>query len=80
MAKRKGGYRSVVNVSVIANLTEPVGSGECAALHMYYTRIGKAAGWVEGEKVKGHETIKRGTAIATFVNGKYPNILQQRRS
>lgn len=73
MAKRKGGYRSYVDVSVIAKLTEPVGSGECAALPQYYTRIGPAAGWVEGEKVKGNSTIKKGTAIATFVNGRYPN-------
>ena len=75
MAKfaRKGGYRSYLNVSVIAQLKEPVGSGSCAALPEFYTRIGKAGNWREGEKVKGHKTIKKGTAIATFVNGRYPN-------
>ena len=73
MGNRKGGYRSVVDVSVIAKLEEPVGSGQCAALPEYYTRIGKSAGWREGDKVKGNKTIKKGTAIATFVNGRYPN-------
>ena len=71
--KRRGGYRSVVDVAALLKLTEGVGSGECAALPQYYTRIGPAAGWVEGAAVRGNSSIKRGTAIATFVNGRYPN-------
>lgn len=29
--------------------------------------------WKEGKAVKGNRMIQKGTAIATFVNGKYPN-------
>ena len=35
--------------------------------------IGKTATWKEGIKVKGSTTIAKGTAIATFVDGVYPN-------
>lgn len=30
--------------------------------------------WREGAKVLGNADIKKGTAIATFVNGRYPNL------
>ncbi|MGF3694397.1 BPSL0067 family protein [Salmonella enterica] len=29
--------------------------------------------WKQGRKVFGDKSIPRGTAIATFVNGKYPS-------
>jgi hypothetical protein len=69
----RGGYRSTTDVDQIAKLTEAVGNGQCAVLPEFYTRIGKADTWREGEKVRGSKTIKKGTAIATFVNGRYPN-------
>lgn len=51
-----------------------VSTGSCAALVQYYRSVGKASGWVEGTVVKGNgNTIAKGTAIATFVNGVYPN-------
>ncbi|MGF1689602.1 BPSL0067 family protein [Photobacterium japonica] len=40
----------------------------------WYTKVGKASTWVEGIPVRGNRTkIRLGTAIATFVDGKYPN-------
>ena len=50
-----------------------VSTGQCAALVQHYTRVGRTSGWKEGEVVKGSTTIKRGTAIATFVGGIYEN-------
>lgn len=70
MAGRLGGYRSFVDVETIKHL---VGTHSCASLVQYYTRVGKAENWREGDRVRGHKTIKRGTAIATFVDGRYPN-------
>lgn len=49
-----------------------VSTHSCATLVQWYTRVGRTSGWVEGIKVKGN-TIKKGTAVATFVDGKYPN-------
>ena len=70
MAGRLGGYRSYVDVESIKHL---VGTHSCAALVQHYTRVGPTKKWEAGELVRGHKTIKRGTAIATFVDGKYPN-------
>lgn len=67
---RKGGYRSYVDVGTI---TGKVSTGSCASLVQHYTRVGPAKLWRQGESVRGNATIKRGTAIATFVNGRYPN-------
>ena len=48
--------------------------GECAGLVQWHTRAGKADTWREGIKVRNNgRTIKKGTAIATFVDGTYPN-------
>src|SRR5687768_5707522 len=71
---RKGGYRSYIDVETIPTVnTGLVSNGECAGLVMHYTRVGKAKNWEEGDAVRGNKTIKRGTAIATFVNGEYEN-------
>ncbi len=69
---KKGGYRSYVDVDTIPSDTA-VSTGKCAALVEHYTRVGRAVNWREGDAVRGCLTIKRGTAIATFVNGIYPN-------
>ena len=48
--------------------------GSCAGLVQWYTRVGLARTWREGIKVKGNGSkIRKGTAVATFVNGRYPN-------
>ena len=56
--------------------TEKVSTGSCATLMQWYTKVGRTSTWREGLKVKGNgNKIKTGTAIATFVDGKYPNKL-----
>lgn len=53
---------------------KPLGNGECAALVQHSQPIGKAATWREGIGVKGNDhLIKKGTAVATFEDGFYPN-------
>ncbi len=48
--------------------------GSCAGLVQWYTRVGLAKIWREGIAVKGNGSkIKKGTTVATFVNGRYPN-------
>lgn len=50
-----------------------VGTGQCVALIEAYTSAPKPAAvfWTEGIQVRGNDAIKIGTAIATFVGGKY---------
>lgn len=50
-----------------------VGNSQCVALVVRYTQAPATPHWEEGEQVKGNSLLKKGTAIATFVNGKYPN-------
>ncbi len=50
-----------------------VGDEECVALIRHYTAAPPASLWREGEKVLGNKRLLPGTAIATFVNGRYPN-------
>jgi len=49
------------------------GSGQCVALVQIYAKVPLTKMWKEGAQVKGNTTIAKGTAIATFENGKYPN-------
>ena len=50
------------------------GNRECAALIQHTIPIGLANDWREGIRVRGNEhLIKKGTAIATFEDGIYPN-------
>lgn len=53
--------------------TDLVGSHQCVALVQHFAHAPAASLWKEGKAVKGNLLIKKGTAIATFVNGKYPN-------
>jgi hypothetical protein len=71
----KIGYRPNVDVdTIVPNNKKLVSTGTCAALVQHYTRVGKTDGWIEGLVVKGNAAkLKKGTAIATFVDGKYPN-------
>jgi len=53
--------------------TSKVGNKQCVALIQHYTRAGRTATWREGTRVRGQLTLEKGTAIATFVDGRYPN-------
>lgn len=58
--------------SAVALKDKPkVGTHECVALVQHYTKAGSTKTWVAGERVIGNLTIRIGTAIATFRNGKY---------
>ena len=49
-----------------------VGDGQCVAYVKAASGAPATSQWKEGAKVKG-ASLAKGTAIATFVNGKYPN-------
>lgn len=54
--------------------TSQLGDGECAKLVQLSQPIGKANNWRAGIKVQGNgHVIARGTAVATFEDGLYPN-------
>jgi hypothetical protein len=52
-----------------------VGNGQCVAFVRAACHAPPSSLWKEGEKVKadGSQKIAKGTAIATFFGGKYPN-------
>ena len=50
-----------------------VGTHQCVALIQHYTDAGPTSGWRQGEAVFGNQMMLKGTAIATFKNGRYPN-------
>ena len=50
-----------------------VGSGQCVAFVQTAAGVGHTSGWSPGQQVKGNVYITPGTAIATFINGIYPN-------
>lgn len=52
-----------------------VGNGDCVTLLRTYGPLKSrpTSTWHEGAKVLGNSTIEPGTAIATFVHGRYPN-------
>lgn len=55
--------------------TKKVGTKECVALVQHFApAVGPSSGWKEGEAVFGNKDIAAGTAIATFVNGRYPSL------
>ena len=47
---------------------------ECVSLVRHFAKAPPARMWREGEKVAGNKNILPGTAIATFVNGRWPNL------
>lgn len=53
--------------------TEKVGSRQCVALVQTYAKLPSAIFWKEGKSVSDSLIIPKGTAIATFVDGKYQN-------
>ena len=52
---------------------DKVGSKQCVALVQIKAGAPVSTAWREGTAVRGQTTLARGTAIATFVNGRYPN-------
>src|SRR5947209_747332 len=52
--------------------TDKVGTGECAVLVQRYAKVPLMRGWKPGDAVRGNMNIKKGTAVATFVNSEYP--------
>ncbi|CAD5374828.1 conserved hypothetical protein [Rubrivivax sp. A210] len=51
--------------------TAKVGSKQCVALVQTYAKAPVTSAWKAGKAVLGETTLKKGTAIATFVDGKY---------
>lgn len=54
--------------------TDLVGSHQCVALVQHYTNAPSTGAWHEGAVVRGNLGLAQGVAIATFVNGAYPNL------
>lgn len=50
-----------------------VGTKQCVALVREYSGAPPTTFWRQGAVVKGNMSISKGTAIATFVKGMYPN-------
>jgi hypothetical protein len=50
-----------------------VGSHHCVALVQLYARAPATSAWHQGDAVVGNLMLEKGTAIATFVKGRYPN-------
>lgn len=51
-----------------------VGSKQCVALVKQYAKAPATSLWKEGSSVKGNLLLRKGTAIATFINGKYQSL------
>ena len=51
--------------------TGKVGSKQCVVLLQHYAKLDHTSMWKEGKTVLGTFTIAKGTAIATFVDGRY---------
>ena len=54
--------------------TDKVGSRQCVALLQHYAGLPSTSTWKEGKTVFGQITLAKGTAIATFVDGKYKSL------
>jgi len=53
---------------------EKVGDGECVTLIKTHTNAGWTGRWKQGAAVVGNKGLAHGTAIANFVNGKWPRL------
>ncbi len=51
-----------------------VGSKQCVALVIHYSNAPNTAQWSEGSAVLGNLSVAKGTAIATFVEGRYRSL------
>lgn len=52
---------------------DKVGSHQCVALVQIKAGAPVTAAWRQGVTVRGQTILAKGTAIATFVDGRYPN-------
>ncbi|NYE62548.1 hypothetical protein FHW58_003767 [Duganella sp. 1224] len=50
-----------------------VGTGDCVELVRYYADVPDHRIWTAGARVLDNKNVAPGTAIATFVHGRYPN-------
>ena len=50
------------------------GNGQCVTLVRHHTAAPASSTWNEGAMARGTDGIAKGTIIATFVNGHYPNM------
>jgi hypothetical protein len=55
--------------------TGKVGSKQCVVLVQHYTKAPQTSAWKQGSQVKGLTALTKGTAVATFEKGVYPNRL-----
>ena len=53
--------------------TTMVGNHQCVALVRHYAGAPATLAWKQGEAVLGNRLLRKGTAIATFINGRYAN-------
>jgi len=53
--------------------TSMVGNHQCVALVRHYAGAPATLAWKQGEAVLGNRLLRKGTAIATFINGRYAN-------
>ena len=53
---------------------ELVGSHQCVALVQLYAGAPRTLSWRQGQTVVGNALLRKGTAIATFVDGRYQNL------
>jgi hypothetical protein len=60
------------DVAALEN-SQLIGSGQCVELVKHYARAPATLSWHAGGRVVDLIDIPIGTAIATFVHGKYPN-------
>jgi hypothetical protein len=51
---------------------EKEGDGECVTLVKNHTNVGWTGLWKQGEAVVGNKSLPQGTAVANFVNGRWP--------
>ena len=54
--------------------TDKVGSKQCVALVQTYAKLPVTGEWTEGAAVFGNDKVVKGTAVATFVDGKYKSL------
>lgn len=55
--------------------TPKVGSKQCVALLQHYSDLPNTHLWKEGQSVLESPSVAKGTAIATFVDGKYKSLV-----
>lgn len=53
--------------------TAMVGNHQCVALVRHFAGAPATLGWRQGDAVRGNHMLRKGTAIATFINGRYAN-------